>query len=380
MGRGPGTKPSSPLALRLHELALLSATLMRRSLRSLTAPMVLSCWPPAMPRKSRTLAFALAAILVLGVLALTLGRTPPRPPLPNPNGYDDFVKAGAAVPRSVFVDLQTLDRAGLRDLVSTNAESLRLLRLGLTRQCVMPMNPALTNFAGWMTQQSGLKRLFQLLAAEGRLRESDNRAVDAARSYTDAIRFGNEMSRGGLLTTRLVGITIEAMGCGHLVDVMPRLGREDARIVLAGLERLEAGRVTWAEVRQNERYFCSHGNGGHFNPLMGAIAWWQTRQTMEEVEAKHKAAIAHERLLAAELALRCYQSDKGHPPARLDDLVTNYLSRAPQDPFSGKQMSYRPQGTNWLLYSVGPDGVDDGGRPAGWGSQAKGDILFDSSW
>ena len=82
----------------------------------------------------------------------------------------------------------------------------------------------------------------------------------------------------------------------------------------------------------------------------------------------------------AQLALRCYQSDKGHPPARLDDVVTNYLSSAPRDPFSGKQMIYRPRGTNWLLYSVGPDGVDDGGRPAGRGSQAKGDILFDSSW
>lgn len=332
-----------------------------------------------MPRKTRILLLALVIIFVLAVLALTLGRTPARPPLPNPNGYDDFVMAGAAVLGRVG-DFQTLDQAGLRDLVATNAESLRLLRLGLTRQCVMPMNPALTNFDGWMTQQSGLKGLVQLLAAEGRLREINNRSADAARSYTDAIRFGNEMSRGGFLITRMVGIAIEGMGCQHLANVMPRLGREDARMVVAGLERLEAGRVTWAEVRQNELFFCSHHDAGHFDPVLWATAWWQTRRTMEEVEAKHKAAIAHERLLAAELALRCYQSDNGHPPARLDDLVTNYLSKMLRDPFSGKQMIYRPQGTNWLLYSVGPDGVDDGGRPAGRGRQAKGDILFDSSW
>ena len=80
------------------------------------------------------------------------------------------------------------------------------------------------------------------MAAEGRLREIENRPADAARSYTDAIRFGNEMSRGGLLITRMVGIAIEGMGCQHLANVMPRLGREDARIVLGGLERLEAGR------------------------------------------------------------------------------------------------------------------------------------------
>jgi hypothetical protein len=80
------------------------------------------------------------------------------------------------------------------------------------------------------------------------------------------------------------------------------------------------------------------------------------------------------------LALRCYQSEQGHPPARLADLVTNYLSAVPQDPFSGKPMIYRPQGTNWLLYSAGPDGVDDGGRPAARAWPLRGDILFDSSW
>jgi hypothetical protein len=140
------------------------------------------------------------------------------------------------------------------------------------------------------------------------------------------------MSRGGFLITRLVGIAGESVGCRALASVMPKLGHEDARIVLADLERLDAGRVTWAEVRQNERYFCSHQNAGHFNPIMWAMAWWQTRQAMARGETKHRTVVAHERLLAAELALRCYEAEQGHPPARLDDLVTNHLSRVPQDP------------------------------------------------
>jgi len=308
-----------------------------------------------------------------------MGRTPWRRPSPNPNGYDDFIKAGAAVLGSVG-DFQTLDQASLRDLVSTNTEALRRLRVGLTRQCVMPMNPALTNAAGLLGQWTDMKSLVYLLAAEGRLREIENRPADAARSYTDAIRFGNEMSRGGFLITRLVGIAGESTGCRALASVVPKLGREDARVVLAELERVDAERVTWTEVRQNELYLRSHQNAGHFNPVMGAKAWWRTREQMERGETKHRTVIAHERLLAAELALRGYQSDQGHPPARLDDLVTNYLSGVPQDPFSGGPMIYRPQSTNWLLYSVGPDGVDDGGRPVGRGWQAKGDILFDSSW
>ncbi|MGA2656334.1 MAG: hypothetical protein ABSH34_02335 [Verrucomicrobiota bacterium] len=287
-----------------------------------------------MPRKARNLVLPLVVIFVVAILTalfLPLGRTPQRRPLPNPNGYDDFVTAGAAVLGSVG-DFQTLDQASLRDLVAANAESLRLLRVGLTRQCVMPMSPVLTNAAGMLSQWADMKRLVQLLAAEGRLREIDNRPAEAARSYTDAMRFGNEMSRGGFLITRLVGIAGESVGCRALASVMPKLGHEDARIVLADLERLDAGRVTWAEVRQNERYFCSHQNAGHFNPIMWAMAWWQTRQAMARGETKHRTVVAHERLLAAELALRCYEAEQGHPPARLDDLVTNHLSRVPQDP------------------------------------------------
>ena len=81
-----------------------------------------------------------------------------------------------------------------------------------------------------------------------------------------------------------------------------------------------------------------------------------------------------------ELALRCYQSEKSRPPARLGELVPSYLSKMPEDPFSGRPLIYRLQGKNWLLYSVGLDRSDDGGKPAGGGLSAKGDLFYDSPW
>lgn len=213
-----------------------------------------------MARRVCTLLVALVVISVLAMLTLVIftnAGSIPRPPLPSPNGYDDFVKASEAVGGSVG-DYQTLDRASLDALVSTNAEALRLLRLGLTRRCALPIDFALTNDMGMISQLSGMKRLAQLLTAEGRLREMDNQPADAAQSYTDAIRLGNEMSRGGFLITRLVGVACESIGCNVLAKVVPELGPKEARIVVTELEKVDAGRVTWAEVQRNERRFTRY--------------------------------------------------------------------------------------------------------------------------
>jgi len=333
-----------------------------------------------MPPRFRTSLLALVVIFLLAllmVLVMFRSQTPPRPPVPSPNGYDDFVKAGEAVTDNVD-DFAQLDHDSLRALVTTNAESLRLLRAGLTRQCAMPMDSALTNLD--LNQLGKMKRLVRLLTAEGRLREMDNRPANAAHSYTDAIRFGNEMSRGGFIIHRLVGIACEAIGCHALAKVVPELSREDSRIVLSELEKVDAGRVTWAEVRRNEKYYARYQLRNQLNPLMWVMGWWQTRPAIQKAETQHKIITTHERLVAGELALRCYQSEQGHPPAHLDDVVTKYLAQVPQDPFTGQPMIYRLQGTNWLLYSVGPDGADDGGRPAAKGWPVKGDFRFDSPW
>ena len=69
------------------------------------------------------------------------------------------------------------------------------------------------------------------------------------------------------------------------------------------------------------------------------------------------------RMLLCALALRCYRLDHGELPPALADLVPEYLAEVPVDPFSGRPLVYRRQDGEYLLYSVGPDGQDDGGTP-----------------
>jgi hypothetical protein len=338
-----------------------------------------------MTRKIRTLLLAWVAVFLLAMLAvlfLSLGRTPPPPPMPNPNGHDDFLKAAALLTDDAG-NADTLDHEALRALVSTNAESLRLLRLGLTRQCALPADSAMTNVPGMLNDLAAMKRLVQLLAAEGRLREMDNRPADAVQSYLDAIRFGKEVSRGGFIINRLVGIACEALGGTSLSKLVPKLNPQEDRTVIAELEKIDSTGVTWEEILRNENGFSRHQLLKGFNPITWVMALRQDRQTIQRAESQHKRVIAHERLLTAELAVRCYQSEQGRLPPSLEQLVPTYLQRVPSDPFSGRPVIYHPQGSNWLLYSVGEDGVDDGGQRAGRsvsGTFTKGDLFYDSPY
>jgi hypothetical protein len=66
--------------------------------------------------------------------------------------------------------------------------------------------------------------------------------------------------------------------------------------------------------------------------------------------------------LRVAFALAMHHCDFGKYPEKLAELTPKYLEEAPKDLFSGSELIYRPTGTGYLLYSVGLNGKDDGGR------------------
>lgn len=83
---------------------------------------------------------------------------------------------------------------------------------------------------------------------------------------------------------------------------------------------------------------------------------------------QHYRGKADRRLTAAALALRLYAAEHdGHYPTTLDELVPKYLPAVPVDPFAagGKPLCYSAEDPAApVLYSVGENGVDDGGTVA----------------
>lgn len=317
-----------------------------------------------------------AGLLLLVLLALAWMAVTPQshfPPEPHPNGYYDFVAAGQMTSDGVE-DYQDLDHASLQRLVSAHEEACKRLREGFGRPCAVPLQHAITNFAVWSKDLMSLKRLAKLLSAEGRLAEMDGRPGDAARSYVEILRLGNEISRQGFLIARMVGIAIEGIGAQGLGRVLPALNPGQTRVVIRELENLERSRVSWQEVRRAERLFMRQ-ELKKVSPLSWPQGLWQNWQVLVSTESRHKSAVAKGRLLQAEAAARCYLAEQGRAPPTLQELVPQYLTRVPEDPFTGGSLLYRPQTTNWLLYSVGPDGTDDGGVRAPRGSN-KGDLFW----
>jgi len=71
------------------------------------------------------------------------------------------------------------------------------------------------------------------------------------------------------------------------------------------------------------------------------------------------------RVVVTAIALKRFQLRRGKLPETLAELVPEFLKTVPIDPNDGNPLHYRP-GANgmYLLYSVGGNGVDDGGDPS----------------
>jgi hypothetical protein len=71
------------------------------------------------------------------------------------------------------------------------------------------------------------------------------------------------------------------------------------------------------------------------------------------------------RLITVQLALQAFSAEQGAYPATLEVLVkAGYLPQLPTDPFAlSGSFHYSRKGAGYLLYSLGPDGKDDGGKP-----------------
>jgi len=75
-------------------------------------------------------------------------------------------------------------------------------------------------------------------------------------------------------------------------------------------------------------------------------------------------AEATRRMAITSIALKRYQLRHAKWPSDLNALVPEFLPQVPRDPVDGHSLRYQVTSDNsFLLYSIGKDGVDNGGDP-----------------
>ena len=291
---------------------------------------------------------------------------PPETVLPDPNGYDDLMKAARALEGGSVPDTDTATAKQLQAFLTRHARVLDAARTGLDRKCIVPLRYSTADLdSKSIGRLQGLRELARAFLAEGKAAEMEGRPDEAAESYLDAIRLGQEGARGGMVIDWLVGQAIEGIALEPLTDLRETLTAERCNDLMNALQTLDGNREPLEDVIARdqlwERVAYDHWTVELMRMLSTiAGADGSFEGALQATALRHQARF---RLLICGLALRAYCVENGDPPEKLADLVPEYLTKVPQDPHSGKPLVYRRDAKGYVLYSVGPDGRDNGGQP-----------------
>jgi hypothetical protein len=290
--------------------------------------------------------FGLVVIVALLGARILLPKPPEPPPLPQPNGYDDFAKAGQMLsgePRPY----RQLTLAELQQLVSSNATAMQLVRQGLTKECRLPLKYSLDYVSNRVEEVMSFRGISDTMLAEGRLAVLENRPEDAAWVFVEAIHFGCEISRGGVALDRLLGSACEIAAGEELKRVIPVLQAGSSHHVLSNLEAIIASKEPLDEVVRREALWSrrAHGWRGWIDRFSEAVTTRSPRPLTGQVDLwggmVHSRELELRRVMIT-VAAHAYELEKGQPPKTVADLVPAYLKAIPKDPVTGANLVYTP--------------------------------------
>ena len=329
----------------------------------------------------------------------------PFPPgqYPGSTNYHDYVYSIA-------------EKAGL---IRKNARAIQLIHRGFLYPYQEPPIDSTTKNSPGLVKAFALTRLLTLNA---HLCAARNEWAGAATASLDTIQLGEMVFHGAGLSGMMQGTACQFQGQRFLWKTLEHLNISQAKAAGRRLADIRSTQMSYAQTLQEEEWrqeaylstlmqskaWPTNVDIGYVTPLQAqllpvVIRWTGKRTIMEnythymdqniaiarqpyaahrmppavpsdpvdqillpvfagvrfdEVEAHTQNA-----LLLITLALQAYREDHAAFPATLRVLTPQYLRAVPDDPFAlSGPMHYKRLGSRYLLYSVGPDGKDDGGK------------------
>ena len=332
--------------------------------------------------------------------------------------------------KPTLTEMQTLVRANAAGFITLHRAFQQEFR-----------EPPVRSFDQDWSNISSFHRISRCLNAAGMVKSASGDWPGAMDDDLDAIQLGELLPRGGEIGAMQVGVFMQSVGCKHAWTCVPHLNATQARDAAWRLEKMMQVHVALSDTLLEEKYsaeasmlelfqspdwrnkfMCLLGRGGSIYPagLEWRLLLINKRAVIADYAAYMDASIANARLpyavpktppviptdpittwvcrhyagtpfketlartqnalLDVTLALHAYQLEHAHYPARLSTLVPAYLHAIPADPFAlTGPLRYRLNGQQYVLYSVGPDGNDDGGVPSVDGRTGKPGFISDKS-
>lgn len=226
-------------------------------------------------------------------------------------------------------------------------------------------------------QQATLMSLFPGLAALRNGRTQAWKSLDhlnAAHARAATVRMQEIISRQCSLTTILLGEK-----CATQATLLQIFNRPNWRMTLALMIAIDYESPRWVACHFITKRQVLTEVSNYFDRLIDeSYKPYQDRMPVPDLhipfcqlcdaspKTGNPVAVneTENALLLTAFALQVYKAEHGVYPVTLHTLIPQYLTNIPVDPFAhANTLRYRVQGEKYLLYSVGPDGRDDGGRP-----------------
>lgn len=302
--------------------------------------------------------------------------------------------------------------------------TMALIRKGLSEPFVAPRREVYTvnDFSEKNPFQLCYFSLASLLQASSRAKDNAGDISGALADALSAVELGFKVEKGTQLAGWSAAQTAKGIGLEAVARLASKLDAASARSALARLETLDAGRATRAETLEATRWAayktfqtkswdrCMFDFVISYGPrsalaLKATPKSWIVAEHLRYLDAlktDENAAPpldAFNQYMASHwgsafesgrytelslggtkltLAIRLWQKERGKALPSLQELVdAGYLKRLPPDPYAPDQPL--KLSANGAIYSVGPDGIDDGGIPLRSSIKERGDFYFSVS-
>ena len=324
-------------------------------------------------------------------------------------------------------------RAEVARLLQLNAPALAMMRQGLQYEFRDKFpNP----FESASPELEGCRKLESCLFLDIAMRHCHGDWYGIVQDELDDMRLGESIANGGRIINFYVGTewqmnSCELMNC-NIWQAIDHLTAEQTHEAAKRLKGIVHQHTSYAEVLQEEERITQSGMMKAFSTpgwrnelapftddmrlaVLKYACTYSKQQVMDDYTRYMQALIAYaglpyavsrtapaqpkdpycdlyfvraeqarfkdivnqtqNNMLLVSFALRSYYLEHGRYPATLQALVPGYLQAVPADPFAlSASLHYHLKGAKYLLYSIGPDGIDNGGTPSNDGRNRNGNI------